>query len=257
MNNLRVLLIEREPAKLQRINKVLSDANYEVLAANSFGEAMEALQVQKFDAILIGSPGDTQAQAEFTSKLRSMERSHGWMSKTPVLLCSGAVPSGLWTPTQEEWVDAYLGDEFVAATFTDAVRRLAEAVLPRTKPKERASTSDLPVFEPDKFQAQVAYDRELLVEIVDLFLVERRTQVAEMQAALKTTDFTRLSRVAHTIKGSLGSLHAAIARVHAQELESAAKAADAQVCRFYLAVLEQDLDTLEPELIALRNSVLQ
>jgi HPt (histidine-containing phosphotransfer) domain-containing protein len=159
----------------------------------------------------------------------------------------------LWTPTQEDWVDAYLGEQFGAATFTDAVVRLAQAVSP-AKPRENPGIPDLPIFEPDKFQAQVAYDRELLIEIIDLFMTERRSQVAEMQAALASADFTRLSRVAHTIKGSLGSLHAPQARLHSQELESAAKTADAQVCRFCLAILEQDLDTLEPELIALRNT---
>jgi two-component system, sensor histidine kinase and response regulator len=255
MNQLRVLVIERDVQKLQRINAALSDARYEVLAAASFDEATEALMVQRFDAILVGSAGDMQAHADFTARLRKMERSLGLLSKTPVLLCSAAVPKGLWTPTNEPWVDAYLPEEFVAATFTDAVVRLAQAVSPATKLKEQVSGSDLPIFEPDKFQAQVAYDRELMVEIIDLFLTERRSQVAELQAALNSADFNRVSRVAHTLKGSLGSLHAALARSHAQELELAAKSTDAQVCRFCLAVLEQDLDTLEPQLIALRNSV--
>jgi HPt (histidine-containing phosphotransfer) domain-containing protein len=254
MNPLRVLLIERAPEKLERISAVLREAHCDVLSAASFNDANEALLVQRFDAVLVGSPGDTQAQADFTAGLRQIERSRGWLSKTPVLMCSGAVPGGLWTPTQEAWVDAYLGEHFVAATFTDAVLRLAQAVSPATKPSEHSGMSDLPVFEPEKFQAQVAYDRELLVEIIDLFMTERRSQVAEMQTALASADFTRLSRVAHTIKGSLGSLHASLARFHAQDLESAAKMADAQVCRFCLAILEQDLDTLEPELIALRNS---
>jgi HPt (histidine-containing phosphotransfer) domain-containing protein len=213
--------------------------------------------VQRFDAVLVGSPGNGQEQAEFTAKLRQIEQSQGLSSKAPVLLCSGAVPTGLWTPTQEEWVDGYLSDEFAAATFTDAVVRLAQAVSRPMKANEQASSSGLPVFEPDKFQAQVAYDRDLLVEIIDLFLTERRTQVSEMQASLAAADFGRLSRVAHTIKGSLASLHASLARAHAQDLELAAKSADAQVCRFCLTVLEQDLDVLEPELIALRNSAVQ
>lgn len=255
MNYLRILVIEPDAERRQRIIAILGEPQFELLAAASFNEASEALLIQRFDAVLIGSLGDTQAQADFTAGLRRIERAQGLSSKTPVLLCSAAVPDGLWTPTQEEWIDAYLGEEFVAATFTDAVVRLAQAVSPPKKPKEQAISSDLPVFEPDKFQAQVAYDRELLVEIIDLFLSERRTQVTEMRAALAAADFTRLSRVAHTIKGSLASLHAALARSHAQELEFAAKAADAQVCRFSLAVLEQDLDTLEPELMALRNSV--
>ncbi len=257
MNHLRVLVIERQPEKLQRVTAVLGEAQYEVLGAISFKEATEALLVQRFDAVLIGSPGESQAQADFTAGLRKIERSHGSLAKTPVLLCSGAVPNGLWTPTQEEWVDAYLPEEFVAATFTDAVVRLAQAVAPPTRVTDQGSASDLPIFEPDKFQAQVAYDRELLVEIIDLFLTERRVQVNEMRAALAASDFTRLSRVAHTIKGSLGSLHAALARTHAQQLETASKAADAQVSRFCLTVLEQDLETLEPKLIALRSSVTQ
>ncbi len=257
MNPLRVLVIERDSEKRQRITAVLVDAQYEALAADSFEEAMEALSVQRFDAVLVGSQGNTQQQAEFTAALRNIERSLGLLSKTPVLLCSGTVPSDVWRATQADGIDAYLPEEFVAATFTDAVVRLAQAVSPMVKQVNQLNVADLPIFEPDKFQAQVAYDKDLLVEIIDLFMNERRIQVSEMETALASSDFNRLNRVAHTIKGSLGSLHAAQARVHAQELESAAKSADAQVCRFCLAVLEQDLDALEPLLIALRNSVVQ
>lgn len=257
MNPLRVLVIERDPEKVGRISAVLNEVQCEILPASSFDEAMEALFVQRFDAVLVGSAADAKPQADFTAALRKIEKSLGLLSKTPVLLCSAAVPNGLWTPTHEEWVDAYLPEEFAAATFTDAVVRLAQALSPSTQAKEPVSSSDLPIFEPDKFQAQVAYDRDLLVEIIDLFMAERRTQVAEMQAALNGSDFARLSRVAHTIKGSLGSLHASLARSHAQQLESAARSADAQVCRFCLAVLEQDLDLLEPELIALRNAAVE
>lgn len=256
MHHLRVLVIERDAERLQRINSVLMDAQYEVLPAESFAEAMEALQVQRFDAVLVGSPGSAQQQAEFTAGLRSIERSLGSHSKTPVLLCSGAVPSDVWRATQQDGVDAYLPEEFVSATFTDAVVRLAQAVAPSSKHVSKV-TADSPIFEPDKFQAQVAYDKDLLIEIIDLFLAERCNQVSEMQTSLASSDFTRLSRVAHTIKGSLASLHAAQAREHAQELELAAKSADAQVCRFCLAVLEQDLDALEPLLISLRNSTVQ
>lgn len=254
-NPLRVLVIECDGQKLRRINTVLTEAQYDVLSAESFSDAAEALQIQRFDAVLVGSAGNSKEQAEFTAVLRQIEKSSGVVCKTPVLLCSGSVPNHAWRATQEDGVDAYLPEEFVAATFTDAVVRLAQAVSPSSKAPKEANSADLPVFDPDKFQAQVAYDNDLLVEIIDLFLAERRVQVEDMRAALAASDFTRLGRVAHTIKGSLGSLHAAQARTHAQELEMAAKAADAQVCRFCLAVLEQDLDALEPKLIALRNSV--
>jgi HPt (histidine-containing phosphotransfer) domain-containing protein len=59
--------------------------------------------------------------------------------------------------------------------------------------------------------------------------------------------------VAHTIKGSLGSLHAARARSHAQELELAAKRRQEDVCWTSLAALESDLAELEQELLVLRQ----
>jgi len=101
---------------------------------------------------------------------------------------------------------------------------------------------------------QVANDRELSVEIIDLFLSEEPSQIAEMQRALAARDYNSLYVTAHTIKGSLGSLHAALARFHAEALESAAKKQDEPGCERSLSDLKHDLETLEPQLLNLRDS---
>lgn len=74
-----------------------------------------------------------------------------------------------------------------------------------------------------------------------------------MRDALLGGQFDLLSRLAHTIKGSLSSLHAMRARAHAQELEYAAKERNEDACWSSLAALEADLAELEPELLALRQ----
>ena len=51
---------------------------------------------------------------------------------------------------------------------------------------------------------------------------EYGTQVGEMQDCLATGNFDSLAKVAHTLKGSLGTLHAHRARTRAQALEIAA-----------------------------------
>ena len=94
-----------------------------------------------------------------------------------------------------------------------------------------------------------------MVEIIDLFLDERKRQEPEMRDALLAKKFDQLSRAAHTIKGSLGSLHALRARAHAQTLELAAKDGDEDICWESLAALEADLVDLEPELRTLRGLV--
>lgn len=106
----------------------------------------------------------------------------------------------------------------------------------------------------EKFKEQVGYDRELLIEIIDLFLSESAKQLAQLHEALGQGEYETLSRLAHTLKGSFGSLHAEPARLHAHELETVAHNRDEQACRCSIAALEHDLNVLQPQLISLRDS---
>ena len=111
-----------------------------------------------------------------------------------------------------------------------------------------------PVLDADGFRAQVGGDEELLVEIIDLFLTEGPAQILEMREAFAAGDLARVSRVAHTIKGSLGALHAERARATAQDLELTAKDGSSDAARVLVAKLEQEVEALEPALAELRKS---
>jgi HPt (histidine-containing phosphotransfer) domain-containing protein len=113
----------------------------------------------------------------------------------------------------------------------------------------------LPVLEPEKFEEQVGYDNELMVEIIDLFLEERKGQVTGMADCVANSDWDSLSKIAHTIKGSLGSLHAARARSRAQELETAAHKNQPEVSMRAYHQLLRDLEALEPVLLELKETV--
>lgn len=255
MGALRVLLIENDPEESERISSVLADAHHDVLSASGFEDASQALLVQKFDAVLLGSTDPADRLNEFTTNLRSLDRSHRNSGRTTILSFSPNLRQGsTWSPAADVAIDGYLPRHFEAVVFSDAVSTLAHAPARPAEGRESADSSELPVFDPEQFQAQVAHDRDLLIEIIDLFLLDRIDQVNEMRNALSSGDYNRLSRAAHTIKGSLSSLHAPQARAHAQDLESAAKNHEVQVCRFSLAQLEHDLDILEPELLSLRAS---
>jgi HPt (histidine-containing phosphotransfer) domain-containing protein/CheY-like chemotaxis protein len=251
MNELRVLLIETEPEEAENVSAMLSDANHIVLPAADFGEASEAILVQRFDAVLLGSALPTDEVIRFTSQLRLLERKQQNASRTPVLSYSPALLTG---PEGESTVDAYLPEQFEAAHLAAAIQRLAQTGAGGSNTGASVDTG-LPIFELDELRAQVAFDDELMVEIIDLFLAEGADQVVEMRQAFETRNLAQLSRVAHTLKGSLSSLHAPRARAHAQELEHVAKAENIEACRVLMSALEQDLGTLQPELIALRNAV--
>jgi two-component system sensor histidine kinase/response regulator len=242
---LRVLLIEKDQNEANRIVTALSEANHSVLPTNDFDEASEALGLQKFDAVVFSGSEKSPEITEFAAKVRAADHQNAGKAKTRLLSRSAAVSGATgWTPTSDGILDGYLADDFGVAALTEAIVSLARNL-------NRPPDKDLSVFEVEEFREQVGYDQDLMVEVINLFFAERQHEIPEMKTALASKDFSKLSRVAHTMKGSLGSLHATLARSRAQDLELAAKAQDEEQCSSILRSLETELDVLEPYLRAL------
>jgi HPt (histidine-containing phosphotransfer) domain-containing protein/CheY-like chemotaxis protein len=255
LNTLRVLLVDGNARQAQLISSKLAGANHIVLPASGLEEAAAALCSQKFDAVVLGSPLPADGVADFTVKLRALEMNQRASSRTAILSVSPDPFDGSgWQPSEKTGIDGYLSEGFEAETLMAAVTSLAKAVCGPEKTGEGPNSADVPIFDSEKFKAQVAYDRDLLIEIIDLFLSEQSVQIAEMHEALAKGRYDQIYLVAHTIKGSLASLHAEVGRLRAEEIESAAKERNYQRCLHLLSVLKRDLDTLEPALLHLRDS---
>jgi len=250
MNSLRLLLVDGGSEKSDAISTTLTSANHTVLPTNGLDEAGEALFVEQFDAVLLAANFPANSLADFTAKLRRVENSQRAATRIPVLaLESLSASSG------ESTCDGYVHEPIDPVALTLDVRKLAAALGKPMEMKVSSGIDDLPVLEPEKFEEQVGYDNELMVEIIDLFLEERKGQVTGMEDCLANKDWDSLSKIAHTIKGSLGSLHAARARSRAQELETAARNSEVEVSVRAHRQLIRDLEVLEPELLELRDAV--
>lgn len=253
MTTLRVLVVNSDAEEAERLAKLLAGADHVALPTTGLEEAAEALFVQKFDAVLLSPPLPSDSIAEFTATLRNLESRQRSATPTPVLSLSPQLPNGAEWCTAELGIDGYLVDSFQPAALCQAVASLAASICRSNNSSARPS-SELPVFEVEQFRAQVSQDNDLVCEIIDLFRSESPGQMIEMCEALAAGDFDRLSRVAHTIKGSFAALHAERARCHAQEIETLAKGHDAAECSRALSTLEHDLELLEPQLLSLRES---
>ena len=75
MNSLRFLLVNTDARKTESISTVLASANHTVLPTTGLDEASEALYVERFDAVLLGSRFSAPSLGEFTNKLRQVEES--------------------------------------------------------------------------------------------------------------------------------------------------------------------------------------
>jgi two-component system, sensor histidine kinase and response regulator len=244
---MRFLLIENDPDNAERISSALTQAKHTVTPTGGFGEASEALEIQKFDAILLPHARLKEGFQEFTGNLRRFECSQRNATRTCILSFAG-------TPSHEERgpglpVDGFITDEIGSDQFVQTVTRLATSIGRDIEDKGPCPESN---FDRKRFLDQVGGDRELALEILGLFLVERVSQMADICSALEAEDADRLSRAAHTIKGSIGTVAGERARLRAQELENAAKKRDFAACRALTLELDSELELLEAELLRFR-----
>jgi two-component system sensor histidine kinase/response regulator len=70
------------------------------------------------------------------------------------------------------------------------------------------------------------YDRELIVEVIDVFINELPKRLSDLQSDVEKNDFTRLVQNAHSFKGLVGTFLAAEPYEISGALEELAKKQD-------------------------------
>ena len=230
MNSSRLLLVEENQARAGAISSALKSDNFEFFHAGSLADAKDALALQQFDLILVSAVAETSLIAGelFTLAKRLSPPipvfAYGDSIKG---VCNAAIPSSL--------PQAALGRE---------IRRLSMLA----GPDHDRIAAELTTFDLPAFQEQMCGDDDLMNEIITIFFEESAAQLKQLHNAFSSKDFHLTSRLAHSLKGSLGSLHAARARHWAQALEAAAVASDEAGCKHCLSALEQSVSALEPRL---------
>lgn len=226
----KVLLIEEDRDRARRIAKALARCDIETFHTTDADQAEEALGIRQFDVVLLSSlarPAETLGRLHSaTRRLCPSAKFFVW-GKCEAALCDAVLPEHVSEPE--------LGEELLRAH-----KRAAAG--------GDDSVSRLPVFDLSGFRQQMGGDAELMREIVGIFFEESEGQMRELHEVMERGEIARASRLAHSLKGSLGSLHAARARHWAQTLEAAAAAGDSIRSQHALLALSQAIDELTPSL---------
>jgi HPt (histidine-containing phosphotransfer) domain-containing protein/CheY-like chemotaxis protein len=226
----KVLLVEDDPARAQRVGSALARCGIESFHTTGADETEEALGIRQFDVILLSS------LAKPPEVLRRLQTATRRLCPSAKFIVWGACEAGLCDGILPEHIsEADLASELSAAQ-NRAVANGDDA------------GSRLPVFDLPGFRQQMGDDPDLMREIVGIFFEESAGQMRELNETLARGEIVRASRLAHSLKGSLGSLHAARARHWAQTLETAAAAGDANRSHAALMALSEAIDELIPDL---------
>lgn len=229
MTPLKLLLVETDANRAAELLNDLSAGSLDVFHVRDPLDAAEALRLKKFDMVLLNS-------ADAASSLNAAVSG---FASAPLIV-------GIGLDADAPGISASLpgkdNGDLAAQLLTLQQAHLAGS---------HEGAPELTILDLAAFREQMGEDEELIKEIVSLFLTESSAQVLEIDSALAIGDFSRVTRLAHSLKGSLGSLYAVRSRHWANVLEASAAKADAARSEQSFNALQAELAELEPLLRSL------
>ena len=102
---------------------------------------------------------------------------------------------------------------------------------------------DDPINYPEVLE-RIGGDREFLVELLKIYLLEFQEKIAQVEAALEGADFGLIQEIGHSLKGASANLSLPSLRRVASELEAAGRDRNSEIARQALGSLVSERQLL-------------
>jgi signal transduction histidine kinase/CheY-like chemotaxis protein/HPt (histidine-containing phosphotransfer) domain-containing protein len=220
---LRVLLAEDNAVNQRLVVKLMQKHGHELVAVNNGVEALDVLERETFDVVLMDVQMPEMGGFEATARLREREKSTG--QHVPVIAMTAHALKGDRERCLEAGMDDYVPKPLQAASLFEAIDRLVPnpsliASVPEKLPADEAApAASANVFDREAALAMIDGDTELFGELVGLFATESVELLNQIHESITRRDAKLLERSAHSLKGSAAAFCAETARAMAQRLE--------------------------------------
>ncbi|MGH9383699.1 MAG: response regulator, partial [Vicinamibacterales bacterium] len=243
---LRVLLAEDNAVNRRLVTAVLEKHRHTVVSVENGRLAVEAVNAETFDLVLMDLQMPDMGGMEATGMIRAAEIGTG--RHLPIVALTAHAMKGDCDACYAAGMDAYLAKPVRPGELLALLDQLMGFSSSEPEPAPE------PAFDPADVLARVEGDRTLLAELVAIFLAESPTRLAEIRRCLTEGDAKGLEHAAHTLRGSLGSLGAREAAQAALALEIKGRAVALAGADAELAELEHEMGRLEGDLSRLCSS---
>jgi signal transduction histidine kinase/DNA-binding response OmpR family regulator len=195
---LHVLLAEDNAVNQRLAASLLERRGHRVTIAANGRDALDALERQTFDVVLIDVQMPEMGGFEATAAIRKKEETTG--ARIPIVAMTAHAMKGDRERCLEAGMDDYLTKPLDSRRLCAVVESLASAMASSAEPDDSLLTSQV--------LARVGGDRELLAEISRLFVDDAPQHLQRIRAALDARDSEALRRAAHSLKGAAANFDA-------------------------------------------------
>ncbi|MCU0595309.1 MAG: response regulator, partial [Desulfobacterota bacterium] len=243
---LKVLLAEDNPINQTLAVRMLEKRGYRVQVAPNGKEALEIFDREEIDLILMDIQMPEMDGFEATRLIRERERG----KEVPIVAMTAHALTGDRERCLAAGMDDYVAKPIKAETLFGAIDRCVSG---RPVRKSREFTGQdmgtgerkSDVFDLSKALEIMGGDRDLLMEIVGIFVESFPATLRQIREALASGDAPLVERAAHSLKGSVASFGASRAQEAASGLEKRGKAGNLTGADQVVVELETELRTLE------------
>jgi signal transduction histidine kinase/CheY-like chemotaxis protein/HPt (histidine-containing phosphotransfer) domain-containing protein len=197
---LHILLAEDNAVNQRLAASLLERRGHRVTIAANGREALDALDTEPFDVVLMDVQMPEMGGFEATAAIRALE-SERHARRLPIIAMTAHAMKG----DRERCLDAGM-DEYLTKPLDP--RQLCALVEQMADGGSSGGTGGELISIPTEVLARVGGDRELLAEISRLFVDDVPRHLARIQAALGAQDGEALRRAAHGLKGAAANFDA-------------------------------------------------
>jgi PAS domain S-box-containing protein len=242
---LRVLLAEDNAVNQKLAVRLLEKRGHTVLVVNDGRQAIEALEQDRFDVVLMDVQMPHLNGFEATAAIRMMEKETG--KHLPIIAMTAHAMKGDRERCLQAGMDGYVSKPVQAADLFEALATRVPAARPAS-PDPAAG-----VWDRSRALIHVGGDEDLLRELASVFLADFPRRMGDIREAVARGDAPKLKLAAHTLKGAVSNFAAAAAWHAAQRLEVMGQQGNLAGAEEALTALEQEMQRLQPVLTALRR----
>ena len=263
---LRLLLAEDNEVNQKLGVAILKKQGHSVVVVRNGREAVEAVEREAFDAVLMDVQMPEMSGLEAARAIRELElagrlRVRSESSRTqalPIIAMTAHAMTGDRERCLEAGMNSYLSkpiqrdlllktlDELVVCASCSPTTQDEVSALGLVEREIPAVMPEAPVYyDRDSALRRIGGDESLLWDLMDLFVEDCPKQLNRIRDAQGRGDPIALHNYAHTLKGTIGHFSAARALKAAGHLEEIAMGRDLKAIQEGIAKLEDELNLLK------------
>jgi len=242
---LKILLAEDNHVNQMVAVAILEKRGHHVVVANNGLEALDALETEIFDIVLMDVQMPEMDGFEATAAIRAKEQQSG--KHLTIIAMTAHAMKGDRERCLEAGMDSYISKP----VNPDELFRIIESFKPEVKSSEpTASTTKKrgTAINSAQLMSLIDGDSELLGNMIDVFLSDGTGLIKEIEAAINSNDCQALHRAAHRLRGSIAIFTMEGPYIASGDLEAMGQTCNLAKASDTFAVLKSQFDDLRPAL---------